>query len=88
MQDKSTVSQLKRCQDVMNVNNLADWLHIRSESGKQSFKDGTLRTKADYLCSIDKDIGAKEVVDHCKAVGVDVVSDTVLIAILRSQDRE
>ena len=47
MQDTSTVSQLKRCQDVMNVNNLADWLHIRSEAGKQSFKDGTLRAKAD-----------------------------------------
>jgi hypothetical protein len=42
-----SVSQLKICQDVMNINNLADWLHIRSESGKQSFKDGTLRTKAD-----------------------------------------
>ncbi|MCY2978372.1 MAG: putative toxin-antitoxin system toxin component, PIN family [Planctomycetota bacterium] len=45
-----------------------------------------LRTKADYLCSIDKDIGAKEVVDHCKAVGVKVVTDTVLIAIFRNQD--
>ena len=43
-----------------------------------------LRTKADYLCSIDKDIGAKDVVDQCKAVGVEVVSDTTLIAILRN----
>jgi len=43
-----------------------------------------IRSKADYLCSIDKDIGAKEVVDHCKAVGVKVVTDTVLIAILRN----
>ena len=47
-----------------------------------------LRTKADYLCSIDKDIGAKEVVDHCKAVGVEDVTDTVLIAIFRNQDQE
>jgi uncharacterized protein len=30
-----------------------------------------LRSKADYLCSIDKDIGATDVVDHCKAVGVE-----------------
>ena len=47
-----------------------------------------LRTKADYLCSIDKDIGAKEVVDHCKAVGVEVVTDTTLIEILRNKDQE
>jgi predicted nucleic acid-binding protein len=40
--------------------------------------------KANYLCSIDKDIGATEVLDHCKAVGVEVVSDTTLIAILRN----
>jgi putative PIN family toxin of toxin-antitoxin system len=47
-----------------------------------------VRAKANYLCSIDKDIGAKEVLDHCKAVGVEVVSDTTLIAILRNQDEE
>ena len=47
-----------------------------------------LRTKADYLCSIDKDIGAKDVVDHCKAVGVEVVTDSTLIVILRNQDQE
>lgn len=47
-----------------------------------------VRAKANYLCSIDKDIGAKEVLDHCKAVGVEVVSDTTLIAILRNQDQE
>lgn len=46
------------------------------------------RAKANYLCSVDKDIGAKEVVDHCKAVGVKVVTDTVLIAIFRNQDQE
>ena len=45
-----------------------------------------LRTKANYLCSIDKDIGAKEVMDHCKVFGVEVVSDTELITILRRQD--
>lgn len=43
-----------------------------------------VRSKANYLCSIDKDIGATEVLDHCKAVGVEVVSDTTLIAILRN----
>lgn len=47
-----------------------------------------VRARANYLCSIDKDIGAKEVLDHCKAVGVEVVSDTTLIAILRNQDQE
>ena len=47
-----------------------------------------VRAKAKYLCSIDKDIGAKEVLDHCKTVGVEVVSDTTLIAILRNQDEE
>ena len=47
-----------------------------------------IRSKANYLCSIDKDIGATDVVDHCKAVGVEVVSDTVLIAILRNQMHE
>ena len=46
------------------------------------------RAKANYLCSVDKDIGAKEVVDHCKAVGVEVVTDTALIEILRNQDQE
>ena len=45
-----------------------------------------LRTKANYLCSIDKDIGAQDVVDHCKAFGVDIVSDTELIALLRKLD--
>ncbi len=47
-----------------------------------------VRAKANHLCSIDKDIGAKEVLDHCKAVGVEVVSDTTLIAILRNQTHE
>ena len=47
-----------------------------------------VRARANYLCSIDKDIGAKEVLDHCKAVGVEVISDTTLIAILRNQDQE
>jgi predicted nucleic acid-binding protein len=47
-----------------------------------------VRAKANYLCSIDKDIGAKDVVDHCKAAGVEVVKDTVLIAILRNQSQE
>jgi predicted nucleic acid-binding protein len=47
-----------------------------------------IRSKADYLCSIDKDIGAKEVVDHCKVVGVEVVTGTTLIEILRNQDQE
>ena len=47
-----------------------------------------VRAKANYLCSIDKDIGAKEVLDHCKTVKVEVVSDTTLIAILRNQDQE
>ncbi|XZE32479.1 putative toxin-antitoxin system toxin component, PIN family [Pirellulaceae bacterium SH501] len=47
-----------------------------------------VRGKANYLCSIDKDIGAKEVLDYCKAVGVEVVLDTKLIAILRDQDQE
>lgn len=46
--------------------------------------DTAVRAKANYLCSIDKDIGAKEVVDHCSAVGVEVVSVTTLIAIRRS----
>jgi hypothetical protein len=50
--------------------------------------DTAVRAKANYLCSIDKDIGAKEVVDHCNAVGVEAVSDTVLIAILRNQTHE
>jgi putative PIN family toxin of toxin-antitoxin system len=47
-----------------------------------------LRTKANYLCSIDRDIGAKDIVDHCKAFEVEVVTDTALIAILRNQDQE
>ena len=44
-----------------------------------------LRSKADYLCSVDQDILAREVVDHCRARGVKVISDTALIAILRDQ---
>ena len=47
-----------------------------------------IRSNANYLCSIDKDIGSTDVVDHCKAVGVKVVTDTVLIEILRNQDQE
>ena len=45
-----------------------------------------IRSNANYLCSIDKDIGSTDVVDHCRAVGVKVVTDTVLIAIFRNQD--
>lgn len=47
-----------------------------------------LRSKANYLCSIDKDIGAKDVVEHCKAFGVEVVSDTELMSILRSRNQK
>ncbi len=47
-----------------------------------------LRTKSNYLCSIDKDIGVKDVVEHCKAFGVDVVTDKELINILRNQDQK
>lgn len=47
-----------------------------------------LRANANLLCSIDKDIGAKDVVDYCKGFGVEVISDTVLITILRNQDQE
>lgn len=45
-----------------------------------------LRTKSDYLCSIDKDIGAADVIEHCKAFAVEVVTDVQLITILRKQD--
>lgn len=61
-------------------------LRITRDKDDDPVIETALRTKADYLCSIDKDIGAKEVVDHCKAVGVKVVTDTVLIAIFRNQD--
>ncbi|MFN7733316.1 MAG: putative toxin-antitoxin system toxin component, PIN family [Pirellula sp.] len=44
-----------------------------------------IRSNADYLCSVDLDLLAKDVVDHCKARGVEVVTDTELIAILRNQ---
>jgi len=47
-----------------------------------------LRAKAKYLCSLDKDIGTAEVVDHCKTLGVEVVSDTELIALLRKLDQK
>ncbi len=42
-----------------------------------------IRTKAKYLCSIDQDIHAADVVEHCLAFGVEVVSDVTLIQILR-----
>ena len=44
------------------------------------------RTRANYLCSIDQDIVVIDVVEHCRAFGVDVVSDKELITILRNQD--
>lgn len=43
-----------------------------------------VRTQADFLCSVDKDLLAQPVVDHCLKSGVKVVSDIVLIAILRN----
>lgn len=63
-------------------------LRITRDKDDDPVIETALRTKADYLCSIDKDIGAKEVVDHCKAVGVEVVTDTALIEILRNQNQE
>lgn len=63
-------------------------LRITRDKDDDPVIETALRTKADYLCSIDKDIGAKDVVDHCKAVGVEVVTDITLIAILRNQDQE
>lgn len=63
-------------------------LRITRDKDDDPVIETPLRTKADYLCSIDKDIGAKEVVDHCKAVGVEVVTDTALIEILRNQNQE
>lgn len=44
-----------------------------------------IRSHADYLCSVDLDLLAKDVVDHCRARGVEVVTDIALIAILRNQ---
>ena len=63
-------------------------LRITRDKDDDPVIETALRTKADYLCSIDKDIGAKDVVDHCKAVGLEVVTDITLIAILRNQDQE
>ena len=63
-------------------------LRITRDKDDDPVIETALRTQADYLCSIDKDIGAKEVVDHCKAVGVEVVTDTALIEILRNQNQE
>lgn len=63
-------------------------LRITRDKNDDPVIETALRAKANYLCSIDKDIGAKEVVDHCKAVGVEVVTDTTLIEILRNQDQE
>ncbi len=42
-----------------------------------------IRTKSKYLCSVDKDIHALDVIEHCLAFGVEVVSDVALIKILR-----
>jgi putative PIN family toxin of toxin-antitoxin system len=61
---------------------------VRRDKNDDPVIETALRTKANYLCSIDKDIGTKDVVEHCKAVGVEVVTDTVLIAILRNQEQE
>ena len=63
-------------------------LRITRDKNDDPVIETALRAKANYLCSIDKDIGAKEVVDHCKAVGVEVVTDTTLIEILRNQDQD
>ena len=63
-------------------------LRITRDKNDDPVIETALRAKANYLCSIDKDIGAKEVVDHCKAVGVEVVTDTTLIEILHNQDQE
>jgi hypothetical protein len=63
-------------------------LRITRDKDDDPVIETAVRTQADYLCSIDKDIGAKEVVDHCKAVGVEVVTDTALIEILRNQNQE
>lgn len=46
-----------------------------------------VRTKADFLCSVDKDLLTQPVVDHCLKSGVKVVSDIKLIAILRNIER-
>ena len=43
-----------------------------------------VRTKAEFLCSVDKDLLTQTVVDHCLKSGIKVVSDIVLIAILRN----
>jgi len=47
-----------------------------------------IRSNADYLCSVDLDLLAKDVVDHCKTRGVEVVTDTELIAILRNRAQD
>jgi putative PIN family toxin of toxin-antitoxin system len=64
----------------------ANSIQVTRDRDDDPVVDTAIRAKANYLCSIDKDIGAPDVVDHCKACGVEVVSDTMLIAILRSQD--
>jgi len=81
---------------VRSIQQVAVVIDVKAEKSARVTRDRdddpvietALRTKADYICSIDKDIGAKNVVDYCKAVGVAVVSDTVLIAILRKQNQE
>ena len=57
---------------------------LASELLRRTISDENLLCTSNFM--FDKDIGAKEVVDHCKAVGVKVVTDTVLIAIFRNQD--
>lgn len=43
-----------------------------------------VRTKSDFLCSVDKDLLTQPVVDHCLTFGIRAVTDIKLIAILRN----
>lgn len=46
-----------------------------------------IRSKANFLCSVDKDILDEKVVEHCRAYGINVVSDIELMTALRNNKK-
>ncbi len=46
-----------------------------------------IRSKANFLCTVDKDIRDEKVVEHCLAYGISIVSDIELMTALRDNQK-
>ncbi len=81
------VRSIQQVAHVIEVD-IAKAIRVTRDKDDDPVVETALGTRADYLCTVDKDLLTAGVVEHCKAHNVEVISDVSLIAILREQDKK